>query len=361
MALPPEDLSTIEDFLENDAFRTWIRERRPEDQLIWEEWLSENPEKIDLYEQAVAVFLTLEGKTTLLSNSQIKDKTRQIVEQMPDAFIPINPLISWHWGRWVAAASLLSLLIWWQAGKPSIRAIAGLGTRETPASPPVGSWKIVKNVANRSVTVLLPEQSSVLLSINSQIRFRMGSENAFREVYLQGEGFFEVAKNPAKQFIVYTDRLTTRVTGTSFQVRSFANESGAFVKVKTGNVAVTPVSSPGVAKKEVLLAVNQQLSLNVETDKVEKKANRPLESGSSDIITQQFAFDFTPVPEVFSRLEATYHMPIVYDRNLLKKCTFTGQLNDVPFLEKIRLVCQTIESSFEVVNNQIIIQSAGCN
>lgn len=361
MDLPPEDLSTVEDFLKNDAFQTWIRERRLEDQLVWEEWLSENPEKIDLYEQAVAIFLTLQGKTISLSDEQVKEKTQQILDQIPETNTIIKPLISWHWGRWVAAASLLFLLIWWQAGKPSISTIAGLDTRETPASLPTGDWKIIKNVGNRSVTVLLPEQSSVLLSVNSQIRFRMGPENTLREVYLQGEGFFEVAKNPAKPFLVYTNRLTTRVTGTSFQVRSFANESGAFVKVKTGNVSVTPVSSRGSAQTEVLLSVNQQLSLNVRTDKVEKKANRPLESGSSDIITQQFAFDFTPVPEVFSRLEATYHMPIVFNRNLLKNCTFTGQLNDVPFLEKIRLVCQTIESSFEVVDNQIIIQSTGCN
>lgn len=335
-------------------------ERRWEDQLVWQQWLSNHPEKIDLYEQAVAIFLTLQGEKVALSDQEVKEKTKQILDQIPDAEIPVRPLLSGQWGRWAAAASVLLLLIWWQAGQPASRSIAGLFTGETPALA-AGKWKIVKNVADRSVTVLLPEQSSVLLSVNSQIRFRMGTDDLLREVYLQGEGFFEVAKNPAKPFIVYTDRLTTRVTGTSFQVRSFANESNAFVKVKTGKVSVTPVSFPGSTEKEVLLAVHQQLSLNSKTDKVEKKVNRPLESGTSEIITHQFKFDFTPVPEVFTQLEAEYHMPIVYNRELLKNCTFTGQLDDVPFPEKIRLVCQTIESSFSVVNNQVVIQSAGCN
>jgi transmembrane sensor len=360
MDLPTGDFSTVEDFLENDAFRAWVMQRRPEDQLVWEQWLSEHPEKIDLYEQAVAVFLTLQGKTTPLSDQQVRDKTRQILDQIQDADTPVQPLINWQWGRWVAAASVVFCLIWWQAGKPTLRSIAGLDTGKTPALS-AGKWKIVRNVADRAVTVLLPEQSSVLLSVDSQIRFRMGPDDTLREVYLQGEGFFEVAKNPAKPFIVYTNRLTTRVTGTSFQVRSFANESNAFVKVKTGNVSVTPVSSSGSSRQEVLLAVNQQVNLDAKTEKVEKKENRPLETGSSDIITHRFKFDFTPVPEVLAQLEATYHMPITYDRELLKNCTFTGQLDDVPFLEKIRLVCQTIESSFNVVNNQVIIQSAGCN
>ncbi|GAB2551923.1 FecR family protein [Spirosoma aerophilum] len=360
MDFPTGDFSTVEDFLENDAFRTWVMERRWEDQLVWQQWLAEHPEKVDLYEQAVAVFLTLQGQTTPLSYQEVKAKTRQILDHIPDAEVPVRPLIGWQWGRWVAAASVVCLLIWWQAGQPTIRSIASLVTGEKPALA-AGKWKIVKNIADRSVTVLLPEQSSVLLSVNSQIRFRMGTADSLREVYLQGEGFFEVAKNPAKPFIVYTDRLTTRVTGTSFQVRSFANESNAFVKVKTGKVSVTPVSSPGSPEKEVLLAVHQQLSLDTKTDKVEKKVNRPLESGTSEIVTHPFKFDFTPVPEVFTQLEAAYHMPIVYDRELLRNCTFTGQLDDVPFSEKIRLVCQTIESSFNVVNNQIVIQSAGCN
>lgn len=360
MGLPTGDVSTVEDFLKNDAFRTWVTERRSEDQLVWERWLSEHPEKTDLYEQAVAVFLTLQGRTTPLSDQEVKDKTRQILDQIQEADTPVRPLSSWHWGRWVAAASVLFVLVWWQAGKPTLRSMAGLGTAKTPALS-AGKWKIVRNVADGVVTVLLPEQSSVLLSANSQIRFRMGPGDTLREVYLQGEGFFEVAKNPAKPFIVYTNRLTTRVTGTSFQVRSFANESNAFVKVKTGNVSVTPVSAPGASRQPVLLAVNQQVSLDAQTETIEKKANRPAETGSSDIVTHRFKFDFTPVPEVLAQLETTYHMPIIYDRELLKNCTFTGQLDDVPFTEKIRLVCQTIESSFNVVNNQIVIQSAGCN
>lgn len=359
MSLPPENLSTVEDFLENDSFRTWVLEKSQEDQLVWQQWLAEHPEKFDLYEQAVAVFLTLHGKEMSLTDQQINVKTQQILDQLPDASTPVKPLISWQWGRWVAAASLLFVSIWWQLDRPTMQSSAGIGT-EMKAIP-AGEWKVVKNSANRSMTVLLPEQSSVLLSANSQIRFRMGATHELREVYLQGEGFFEVAKNPAKPFLVYTDRLTTKVTGTSFQIRSFANESDTFVKVKTGNVTVTPANAPGSSQKEVLLAVNQQLNLNAKTDKVEKRATQPPQTGSSDIITQQFKFDFAPVPTIFSQLEAAYHMPIVYDGELLKNCTFTGQLNDVPFLEKIRLICQTIESSFDVVNNQVIIKSAGCN
>ncbi len=81
----------------------------------------------------------------------------------------------------------------------------------------------------------------------------------------------------------------------------------------------------------------------------------------SAIIARQFAFNYTAVPEIFDQLEASYHMPIRYDRPLLSHCTFTGKLDGVPFLEKIQLICLAIESTYEVVDNQVVIQSRGCH
>ncbi len=114
-------------------------------------------------------------------------------------------------------------------------------------------------------------------------------------------------------------------------------------------------------EKKSLLNVNEQLTLNAETEKVEKQESEVVNDHLEDILSKQFSFEFSPIPRVFEELEASYHMPIRYDRKLLQNCTFTGQLNDSPFLEKIRLICLTIESTYEIVDNQIIIHSRGCS
>ncbi|QJW89785.1 DUF4974 domain-containing protein [Spirosoma taeanense] len=354
MQQPPDPLSTVDDFLENDAFRTWVRERHPADQAYWEQWLAQHPEKRDLYEQAVATFLVIQGKRAEVSDQQRKDKAEQILEQLPSPLTITRPL--WHWGRWMAAAAVVCLLVWWQSdrlGSDRLATLAEHNSRQLNEQ----EWKTVKNVTGQPLVVLLPDNSSVLLSSGSQLRYPKQYIHKLREVYLQGEGFFEVSKNPAKPFIVYTPNLTTKVLGTSFQVRSFDKEITAYVKVKTGKVSVIPAASPD---EPVLLMKNEQLSLETKTDKISKGGILSSKENSSAIVNQPFKFDFAPVPDIFTQLEASYHMPIRYDRHLLRNCTFTGQLNDVPFLEKIRLICLTIESTFEIIDNQVIIHSQGC-
>ncbi|GAB3687770.1 FecR family protein [Spirosoma flavus] len=352
---PPEQFSTVEDFLENDAFRAWVKERRPEDQAYWQQWLAQNPDKRDLYEQAVATLLVIQGKQLELSDLQKRDSSERILDHLSTHTTFVRQL--WQWGRWAAAAAVIGVVVWWQTDQVNSSQYVP-ATERYVIQQNDQEWKIVKNVTGQSLVVLLPDNSSVLLSTGSQIRFHKQDNHNLREVYLQGEGFFEVAKNPAKPFLVYTSSLTTKVLGTSFQVRSFAKESSAVVKVKTGRVSVTPVDSPD---QTVLLVKDEQLNLETRTEKVVKREIVTSKESSSAIINQQFSFEFTPVPDVFDQLESSYHMPIQYDRQLLTNCTFTGQLNDVPFLEKIRLICLTIEAKFEIVNNQLIIQSHGCN
>ncbi|GAB3808583.1 FecR family protein [Spirosoma humi] len=357
MGLPSENFSTVDDFLENDAFRTWVRERRLEDQVYWQQWLAQYPEKRHLYEQAVATLLVLQGKQAEFSEQHSKENTKKILDQLSPSGTLVKPLLGRHWGRWVAAASVIGLLIWWQMDRSTSGQI-GVFTKKVEQPVQHADWKIVKNITGQPLVVLLPDNSSVLLSSGSQLRFHKQNTHPLREVYLQGEGFFEVSKNPARPFLVYTTNLTTKVLGTSFQVRSFDKETAAYVKVKTGNVSVSTVDSPD---KTVLLTKNEQLSLETKTDKVRKRTIIPAQENPSLIVNQPFTFEFTPVPDIFTQLESSYHMPIRYDRQRLSKCTFTGQLNDVPFLEKIRLICLTTESTFEVVDNQVIIQSYGCN
>lgn len=353
----PEDFSTIEDFLENDAFRNWVTNRLPEDQLYWKQWLAQHPEKRDLYEQAVATFLVLKGKQPFISDQQVKAKTEELLNRLSDAPTVVKPLSNWQWGRWVAAAAVVGLLVYWQMGNPVSKPIAGFD-KQVEKSVQEADWKLTKNGTGQPLVVLLPDNSSVLLSPGSQLRFHKQNTHKLREVFLEGEGFFEVAKNPAKPFIVYTSNLTTKVLGTSFQVRSFGKETVDYVKVKTGNVSVTTVESP---TQPVVLKKNEQLRFETKTEKVVKQHLFPSKDNLPDIVDQQFTFEFAPVSDIFAQLEASYNMPIHYDRKLLTNCTFTGQLNDAPFLEKIRLICLTIESTFEVVNNQVVIHSHGCS
>ncbi|MCC8134092.1 MAG: FecR domain-containing protein [Tannerellaceae bacterium] len=63
-------------------------------------------------------------------------------------------------------------------------------------------------------------------------------EKNIREVALQGEAYFEVSPDSVKPFIIKTDRLDVRVTGTSFNIQAYEEEETVDVVLVSGKVNV---------------------------------------------------------------------------------------------------------------------------
>ncbi len=86
--------------------------------------------------------------------------------------------------------------------------------------------------------ITLADGTTVWLNRNSQIRYERNFNDSIRAVTLVGEAFFEVTKNPGKPFVVYTGQVQTKVLGTSFNVRAFANGETIEVALVEGKVNV---------------------------------------------------------------------------------------------------------------------------
>ncbi len=85
-----------------------------------------------------------------------------------------------------------------------------------------------------------------------------------REVWLTGEAFFEVAKNPEKPFIIHTGKIQTIVRGTSFNVKAYDKFGENVVSVRDGRVEI---AANGQAIG--VLTANRQLKYNVTNKRVE--------------------------------------------------------------------------------------------
>jgi len=77
-------------------------------------------------------------------------------------------------------------------------------------------------------------------------------------------------------------------------------------------------------------------------------------------IQKNMLYDDTPVVQVFNQLSKIYGINIVYDDELLKKCTVTGDLRNEVFYKKLDLICKAIGANYEIIDGQVIIQSNGC-
>ena len=70
----------------------------------------------------------------------------------------------------------------------------------------------------------LPDGTQVWLNSESQLYYPAEFNGDERRVRLVGEGFFDVKKNPDKPFVVESEKITTKAYGTSFNMRTYADE-----------------------------------------------------------------------------------------------------------------------------------------
>jgi transmembrane sensor len=89
--------------------------------------------------------------------------------------------------------------------------------------------------------LLLADGTRVRLAPGSQVRVAADFGAARRDVYLDGEGYFEVTHDESRPFTVYAGNTSVRDIGTAFSVRSYAADSAVQVVVREGEVAVAGV------------------------------------------------------------------------------------------------------------------------
>lgn len=107
----------------------------------------------------------------------------------------------------------------------------------------------------------LRDGSKVTLNSETKVTYDDNFGLTHRNIYLEGEGFFEVAKNEELPFTVISQNLETRALGTSFNVRDYGDEMNASIALATGVVGVKKTSdSSGWSK--LILQPNEQITLN---------------------------------------------------------------------------------------------------
>lgn len=117
-------------------------------------------------------------------------------------------------------------------------------------------------------TVILPDNTQITLNKNSRIVYNSTFGTSNRDVILEGEAFFEVAKNKDLPFRVYSGNSTVEVLGTSFNVKPFKQE--LIVSVLTGHVLFYETSKKD---NKVELLANEQSVYDLKTNRFQVKSD----------------------------------------------------------------------------------------
>lgn len=103
----------------------------------------------------------------------------------------------------------------------------------------VGDQLTLQNTDSGNILVkTLGDGSTIYLASNASLSYPKSFTGSKREVALQGEALFDIAKNPEKPFLIETEKVTVRVLGTAFKVKT-SGEGKFELAVQRGRVRVT--------------------------------------------------------------------------------------------------------------------------
>lgn len=331
----------IEEFVNDPSFRHAVFEKDSSSIQYWEQWLQAHPESREHAEEAKRILLSMRGNVAVLSENEINQHTKKILDKVSEAKRP-NVFQS---NVLRIAASIIFILgvgfaAWQWALPPSATSPTTLS-----GTSPVSEWVTIQNNESEQRLVLFPDGSSAMLQKNSSVRFPRVFEATKREVSLTGESFFEVAKNAKWPFVVNTNGLTTQVVGTSFIVRAYPTDNEVKVFVKTGTVWLFRQSDVQTHqnKPNAVLTAHQQATFLRKEQKLMDAISLQVDNVVGiTAINESFEFKRTPLEEVFETLEKIYQIDIVFDAEMAASCTLTAALGDEPLKEKLEMIANSI-------------------
>ncbi|HEV2479028.1 MAG TPA: FecR domain-containing protein [Puia sp.] len=346
-------LYEIEDFAMDEDFVRWVQGGGHADERFWNAWLAQNPAKhlVVAAARQIVESMRLEPKEVPQAEinreigkvlEAVKELDHQYRQPRPDSFIVGK--------RWRIAAAVFPLVLagtlWLFVGK---QRTSSTSVYATAASSPAFIETV--NGGDTLMTLVLPDSTSVRLAAGSRMTYANHFDSGVsRDVYLSGEAFFKVAGNPRRPFRVIANEIVTKVLGTSFSVRCFEQDTTIRVTVRTGKVSVSGI----------IVTPNQQLVYQ----RADRKFEKTLVESPSFIVPAKpddnMRYEEKPVEQVFDQLSKYYGITIVYNSELLSKCTVTADLTNESFYHKLDLICTAIGAKYELLDGQVVIQSYGC-
>lgn len=196
----------------------------------------------------------------------------------------------------------------------------------------------------------LPDGSTIYMNRGTTISIDERRFNAYvREVWLdEGEAYFEVTKDPQRPFIVHTPNgLSTRVVGTSFNIKAYKELEEQVVSVNRGRVQVTDNK-----QNNIVVDPNNQVSFNYENGKITSgRANaNNISAWQNGIIMLENA----GMREVAFRLKQVYGIELDFDNCLNQQDRiYANFTTDTPLREVLDDICKLYDTHYTKTNNLV--------
>lgn len=229
---------SVHELAADESFQDYVMGKG--NQAYWQEWIAANPSQKATVDQAREVVVNLYkmyveslGAKGLGNHQLVRE---QLMANLPSQSQQRKAKQVWLQSPIVRVAASISVIIIaayfsWKYVVPTDMA------DEDPSAVEQVAW--IEKVVPAGQKSTLKLSDGTVIKLNAETKIRMPEKFAdIREVYLEGEAFFDVARDTLRPFIIYSKNTMTKVLGTSFNIKAYAQDSIVSVAVLTGKVSV---------------------------------------------------------------------------------------------------------------------------
>lgn len=348
---------TIEELLADESFIGYCRASSPEDIRKWEWYVREYPEKRALIEHAREQYLDLFNAIA----AEDLDEQAAALRQRLDA-VQTAPVISmlepgrtrarfFFFLKAAAAAVVVFLLGYYgfqQVDLPEADALRGF-----------------EALNGERKSIQLPDGSVVTLNAGSTVQLGSGFGESTREIFLQGEAFFDVKSDPRSPFIVHTPAVDVKAVGTAFNVKAYPNDKIVETSLISGVVEVTlkeknnaklflrPNQKVQWKLAEPEKGASQELALSAPEEKSVAIADMVLtDLGEPKEIAwtqNKLVFDNDNFSDIGSLLERWYGVKMEFVDQDIRDYRFTGIFEKEELGTVLRVLKESRDFNYEVI------------
>lgn len=201
-------------------------------------------------------------------------------------------------------------------------------------------------------SIELADGTLVFLNAGTQLKYpKVFSDPKSREVYLDGEAFFEVAENTAHPFIVHTEKMNVRVLGTQFNVSSYKNENNTSTVLVRGSVGVYRPSGVFETEKSLVISPRQQASIQEKeftVREVNVQKHIAWTKGQLYFVNDRFG-------NIMKEMERHYNIKIENNYPELNDTRYTGTFESETLEEVLNVFKRNTLFDYQMEKDKIII------
>ena len=366
-----KEYNTVEDFVFNKSFQEWVLNNDPYSTKFWLNWISYNPEKTSLVNYSLAIVDSLPSHKRTASEEEINDQIERIISNTKSQPVvlsgdlitprPHKRVLTVSRKNWLAIVAIFVLAV----GCTWYLVTANNSYADPYKSFASGYTHPLEEIVNNSdtlQTVSLSDGSRVGLESKSRLSYPGAALTGKREVFLTGKARFNIKRDPARPFFVYTQSTITKATGTGFEIE--IRDKQTIVTANSGTVQVfkrRDIREGGARLYKVMGTVvtpNQQLVYN-EANHIAYKTlvSNPVATGGQ---APSLQYTNQRVAPIFAALQQQYSIPILFDGEAVSSCLLTINISHQSFYKALDSICRSLHASYEVVDGYVLVNAAGC-